>query len=140
MFGDLTYDFSPQWSVSVGGRYTNDKRHAKVLRQTLIFGGQPALGGSPPFGTGLVIATTSNFDGKRTDTAFTPRASVSFKPNPNHNFYVSYSKGFKGGGFDPRGQTSQAPTQSPQDVYDFMCRLVRAVKADIVGIVGPGLR
>src|SRR5262249_61129584 len=32
-FGDFTYDFSPQWSVSLGGRYTNDKRHAKVLRQ-----------------------------------------------------------------------------------------------------------
>jgi iron complex outermembrane receptor protein len=120
VFGDFTYDITPKWSVSLGGRYTNDKRHAKVLRQTYILGGQPALGGSNGFGTGIVIATTSDFDGRRTDTAFTPRASISFKPTPDHNFYISYARGFKGGGFDPRGQTSQAPSQSPQDVFDFM--------------------
>ena len=119
-FADFTYNFTPQLSVSVGGRYTDDKRHAHVLRQTDIFGGQLGLGGSPPYGVGLTIATTSNFTGTRVDRAFTPRASISFKPTPDHTLYVSYSKGFKGGGFDPRGQTSQAPTQSYQDIYNFM--------------------
>ena len=61
MFGDFTYDFSPEWSVSLGGRYTNDERRAKVLRQTYIRGGQPLLGGSPPYdqtgNTALVGAT-----------------------------------------------------------------------------------
>jgi iron complex outermembrane receptor protein len=120
VFGDFTYDFSPQWSLSLGGRFTNDKRHANVLRTTYILGGSPGLGGSDGFGVGIPIATTSNFEGRRTDTAFTPRASISFKPTPDHNIYISYSKGFKGGGFDPRGQSSQAPTQSPKDVFDFM--------------------
>jgi len=120
VFGDFTYDITPQWAVSLGGRYTNDKRDARVLRQTRLFGGHPELGGSNGFGVGTVIATTSNFEGKRTDTAFSPRASVSFRPNKDHNIYLSYARGFKGGGFDPRGQSSQAPTQSPQDVFDFM--------------------
>jgi iron complex outermembrane receptor protein len=119
-FADLTYNFSPQWSLSVGGRYTDDKRHAQILRQTLVFGGQALLGGSDGFSTGTVIATTSNFTGSRNDKAFTPRISLSFKPDPNNNLYVSYSKGFKGGGFDPRGQSSQAPSQSYQDIYNFM--------------------
>ena len=119
-FGDFTYDFTPLWSLSLGGRYTNDKRHARVLRQTYILGGQPLLGGSPPFGVGTVIATTSDFDGRRKDTAFTPRASIQFKPTSNHNLYLSYSKGFKGGGFDPRGQSTQAPSQSPEDIFEFM--------------------
>jgi iron complex outermembrane receptor protein len=119
-FVDLTYNFSPQWSLSVGGRYTDDKRHAKVLRQTYVFGGQPLLGGSDGFTTGIPVATTSDFDGKRDDKAFTPRASLSFKPTPDHNIYISYSRGFKGGGFDPRGQSSQAPTQAPQDIFNFM--------------------
>jgi iron complex outermembrane recepter protein len=69
---------------------------------------------------GIPIATTSDFEGKRKDTAFTPRASVSFKPNRDHNFYLSYSRGFKGGGFDPRGQSTQAPTQTPAGIYDYM--------------------
>jgi iron complex outermembrane recepter protein len=122
VFGDFTYDVSEQLSLSAGLRYTSDKRHAEVLRQSYILGGSPELGGSgafdqegTPFG-----APTSDFEGKRKDTAWTPRFSVSFKPNSDHNIYASYSRGFKGGGFDPRGQSTQAPTQSPQDVFDFM--------------------
>ncbi len=120
VFGDLTYDFTPQWSASIGGRWTTDNRQAHVLRQTYILGGQPDLGGSPPFGVGIPIATTSDFTGERTDDAFTPRVSINFKPTPDHNIYLSYSRGFKGGGFDPRGQSSQAPSQSPEDVFNFM--------------------
>jgi iron complex outermembrane receptor protein len=121
-FADLTYNFSDQWAVSAGGRYTNDHREAHVFRRNLILGGSPQLGGSPPFdATGVQLgAPTSDFDGTRTDKAFTPRVSVNFKPNPNNNIYISYSKGFKGGGFDPRGLTTQAPSQSPKDIYDFM--------------------
>ncbi|WP_344700144.1 TonB-dependent receptor [Sphingomonas limnosediminicola] len=120
IFGDFTYDFNPMWSVSLGGRWTTDNRRAHVLRQTYKFGGQPDLGGSSGFGDGTVIATTSNFNGERTDEAFTPRASINFKPNANQTLYLSYSKGFKGGGFDPRGQSTQAPSQDPQDVFNFM--------------------
>jgi iron complex outermembrane receptor protein len=43
------------------------------------------------------------FTGSRTDTDFTPRVSVSFKPGEDHNLYASWSQGFKGGSFDPRG-------------------------------------
>ena len=119
-FADFTYNFSEKWALSLGGRFTNDHRHAAILRQTRVGGGQPGLGGSGGFGVGTVIATTSNFTGSRTDKAFTPRISLSFKPNPNNNFYVSFSQGFKGGGFDPRGQSTQAPSQSYQDIYNFM--------------------
>ena len=120
IFGDFTYDFSPQWALSLGGRYTSDKREARVLRESYILGGQPALGGDAGFGTGIKIATTSDFEGSRKDTAFTPRASISFKPNRNHNIYLSYSRGFKGGGFDPRAQSTQAPVQTPEGIYDYM--------------------
>jgi iron complex outermembrane receptor protein len=127
IFGDFTYDISDQWSVSLGGRYTSDKRHARVFRANYILGGQPGLGGSNPFGVGVQLgAPTSDFDGKRKDTDFTPRASVSFKPNDDHNIYLSYAQGFKGGGFDPRGLTTATPRSDPQvpptaeEIYDFM--------------------
>ena len=126
IFGDFSYEISPQFAVSAGGRYTSDKRHAEVLRRTFILGGSPEFGGSPPFGEGLPLVTTSNFDGKRKDTAFTPRVSVSFKPNDDHHLYASWSKGFKGGGFDPRGQSLSAPDLdgvggvTPDEVYEFM--------------------
>jgi len=121
IFGDFTYDFSPQWSLSLGGRYTNDKRSVFIYKANYLGGGQPELGGSFGFGVGTRTgAPLSNFRGSRTDKAFTPRASVNFKPTPNHNIYLSYSKGFKGGGFDPRGNSTNAPSQTPQAIYDFM--------------------
>ena len=127
-FTDLTYNFSPQWAVSLGARYTNDKRHATVFRETLFNGGSPELGGSNGFGVGVPLgaaAVTSNFEGSRTDKAFTPRASVNFKPNENNNIYLSYSRGFKGGGFDPRGQSTAciAPTGgacNAEQLFNFM--------------------
>ena len=128
-FADFTYNFSEQWALSLGGRWTNDQRTAYILAQNRILGGQPGLGGSNGFGVGTVIpvtGTVTNFTGTRTDTAFTPRASINFKPTPDHNIYLSYSRGFKGGGFDPRGKASQAPV-SPgatlptyQQIYDFI--------------------
>ena len=105
IFGDFTYDFSPQFSVSAGGRYTWDYRDSTILRQNYVGGGSTVFGGlGIPFG-----APSTNFNGKGRYTKFTPRASVSFKPTPDHNIYASYSKGFKGGGFDPRGVGANAP-------------------------------
>ena len=121
VFGDFTFDLTDQFSVSAGGRYTNDKRRARILRRTFIGGLTDVFGG-----TATLIATTSDFNGNQTFKEFTPRASVSWKPNSNHNIYFSYSRGFKGGGFDPRGQSSGAPdfdgngTVSAQEVFDFL--------------------
>lgn len=121
VFGDFTYDFTEQWSVSAGGRYTEDKRGSQVLRQTMIGGTSEFFGGSA-----IPIATTSNFHGAETFDKFTPRVSLSWQPNDDNTLYVTYSEGFKGGGFDPRGQTSLAPdldgdgVVSEAEVFDFM--------------------
>ena len=128
-FADFTYNFTPQWALSLGGRWTDDQRTAYILAQSRILGGQPGLGGSNGFGVGTVLAvggTVTNFTGSRTDKAFTPRASINFKPTPDHNIYLSYSRGFKGGGFDPRGKATQAPVTpgatvpTYQQIYDFI--------------------
>ena len=124
LFADATFDLNEQFSFSAGARYTHDRRNARILRTSMIFGGSPEFGGDAGFGDGLVIATTSDFEGSRTDKAFTPRASISFKPSPDHHFYASWSKGFKGGGFDPRTQTTQAPDLDgdgvdADDVYEY---------------------
>ena len=104
-FADFTYDFSDRLSLSVGGRYTWDERSAKILRQNYLGGGSPTFGGAGiPFG-----APGTNFRGKKAFTKFTPRASLSFKPDPDSSIYVSFSQGFKGGGFDPRGAGVNAP-------------------------------
>ncbi|MEW4468257.1 TonB-dependent receptor [Parasphingorhabdus sp. JC815] len=121
IFGDFTYDLTDQFSVSVGGRYTSDKRSARILRTTFIGGLSDAFDGP-----GVPIAVTSDFNGSDTFKEFTPRASVSWKPDQNNNIYFTYSRGFKGGGFDPRGQTSATPdfnldgTVSDDEIFNFL--------------------
>jgi iron complex outermembrane receptor protein len=105
IFGDFTFDFTDQLSLAVGGRYTWDERKAQILRQNYLGGGSPVFGGrGVPSG-----APSTDFSGKAVFKKFTPRASLSFKPTPDHNLYASYSQGFKGGGFDPRGVGVNAP-------------------------------
>ena len=105
IFGDFSFDVTDRVSLSVGGRYTWDNRKASILRQNYLGGGSPVFGGAGvPFG-----APGTDFDGEEDFNKFTPRASISFKPTPDHNIYASYSKGFKGGGFDPRGVGANAP-------------------------------
>jgi iron complex outermembrane receptor protein len=121
VFADFTYDLTEQWSVAVGGRYTDDQRTSSVLRQTMIGGTSPLFGG-----TAIPIVTTSDFDGSNSFTKFTPRVSVQWEPNADMNLYATYSEGFKGGGFDPRGQTSATPdfngdgVVSEAEIFDFM--------------------
>ncbi|EMD83919.1 TonB-dependent receptor [Pacificimonas flava] len=121
IFGDFTYDLTERLSLSVGGRYTWDTRESVVRRQSLAGGFSDYFGGN-----GVPFAVTSDFTGKETFKEFTPRVSLSYQPNENHNFYATYSKGFKGGGFDPRGQTTLAPdldgdgTVSDEEVFDFI--------------------
>ncbi len=121
IFGDFTYSFTDQWSLSVGGRYTKDKRTSRVLRQTMIGGTSEYFGGSA-----IPIATTSDFNGSETFDKFTPRISIDYSPGIDHLLYASYSEGFKGGGFDPRGLTTAAPdidgdgVISEEEIFEFM--------------------
>jgi iron complex outermembrane recepter protein len=103
-YTDVSFDLADRWSASVGGRYTSDERDGRVFRETYL-----GLG-SPYFGNTTAVSITvpdpdgvPEFTGNRKDTDFTPRVSVSFKPSGDHNLYASWSQGFKGGSFDPRG-------------------------------------
>ncbi|MEL7719175.1 TonB-dependent receptor [Citromicrobium bathyomarinum] len=138
IFGDFSYDLTDQLSLSVGGRYTWDNRQASILRQNYLGGGSPVFGGAGvPFG-----APGTDFDGERDFKKFTPRASISFKPTPDHNIYASYSKGFKGGGFDPRGVGANAPdlnndgVRSDDEITAFLSFAPEEVDSYEVGYKG----
>ncbi|MGZ8347754.1 MAG: TonB-dependent receptor, partial [Allosphingosinicella sp.] len=121
IFGDFSYDFNDMFSVSLGGRYTWDQRTSDILRQVYLGGG-----GSPFFGgTGIPIILQSDFTGTADFEEFTPRASVSFHPAEDQTIYASYSAGFKGGGFDPRGVSTacrnpQGGACNADQLFDFM--------------------
>ncbi len=109
VYGDFTYELSDKWSVSVGGRYTEDKTTADVLREAWLGLGSGAF--DPSNTTSLFLATQTDYKGvERKDDQFTPRVSVSYKPADNLNLYATYAQGFKAGGFDPRAREDLDPT------------------------------
>ena len=135
LFADFTYQLTDQVDISVGGRYTVDERTSRVLRQTLVGGTSGFFGGSA-----VPIETTSDFDGSEEFTEFTPRFSVSYVPVDGQNLYFTWSEGFKGGSFDPRGQTSLAPDLDgdgdidEQDIFEFMLFQPETVSSYEVGL------
>ena len=113
VFTDLNIDLSDTLSLSVGARFTSDKRDSVVVRDTFLGLASPAFGAEDA--VSLIPAplldengneVVPRFEGSRTDEDFTPRISISWYPNEDIHLYASISQGFKGGGFDPRGDYS----------------------------------
>jgi iron complex outermembrane receptor protein len=98
-FADLSYRFTDQWSVSVGGRYTKDEKKGSVYRQNFTGIRSPLFGNSSAI-AGLL---RTNYTNERKFSEFTPRVSVSYEPSDLLTVYGSWGKGFKSGGFDMRG-------------------------------------
>jgi iron complex outermembrane receptor protein len=127
VFGEGTFDLTDTLSLTLGGRYTNDERVSRVVRQTFL--GVP----SPFFGNNAALSITApvvvngqqvvpTFNGAREDTDFTPRVILAWKPAEALNLYASFSEGFKGGGFDPRGNFANADVRAgfrPESVDSF---------------------
>ncbi|TCO75369.1 TonB-dependent receptor [Chromatocurvus halotolerans] len=104
-FADVTYNLTPQLSVSVGGRYTEDQRDADIFRGNYLGTGSPFLGND----SAVLLAATSDFEASRTFYDFSPRVNVSYLLNDDMTVYAGYSQGWKAGSFDPRGANFATP-------------------------------
>lgn len=138
IYGDFTYDFTPQLSLSLGGRYTWDQRQSRIFKANYLGGLTAEFGGNPI----QLGAAATDFRGVANFKRFTPRASLAFKPTGDHMFYVSYSQGFKGGGFDPRGSGTSAPdtnndgVRSYQEIYNYLAFKPESVTSYEIGWKG----
>jgi iron complex outermembrane receptor protein len=94
VFGQYTYAFNDQWSVTLGGRYTDETKDYFIDAFAV-----PNVPGGDDFSLfipdGAFTASSS-----ASWTEFTPRVSVQFAPSDNINTYFSYSEGFKSGGYN----------------------------------------
>ncbi|MCE3261051.1 MAG: hypothetical protein K0R43_130 [Pseudoduganella sp.] len=102
IYADASYSVSDTFSVSLGGRWTDDQREAAIFKRTYL-----GLAGSPNLGNPAAVGLAPNTDmGKgdlqRKDKKFTPKLGFGWKLAPEHNLYGTYQSGFKGGMFDPR--------------------------------------
>lgn len=115
-YADFTYDVTDALSISLGGRYTEDKTVADVTREVWL-----GLG-SGSFDTAnsgsLFLATQTGYQGlERKDSEFSPRIAVNYEITDNTNVYGSFSQGFKAGGFDPRARADLDPLGLSQEGF-----------------------
>ena len=81
VFGEVYIDITPELSVLGGIRYTKDDKTIRTASGTFALG---------PF-----------FEGEASFDAWTGRGSVTWQPTPDNNLYLTFSRGFKSGGFNP---------------------------------------
>jgi iron complex outermembrane receptor protein len=95
-FTQWTYDFTDRLGLTVGGRYTEDKK------------------GSYPDQYDFAAPTVKQVPVqwyRDTFSSFTPSASLQFRWNDDAMTYLSYSEGFKGGGWNSHFNSVLTPAQ-----------------------------
>ncbi len=108
-FTEWTFKFTDALSATAGIRYTKETKGL----QSIMFNVSPAtapepaiptalcpFAGLPPSQTGCLFLTTNRF--ARDFSATTKSASVQYRFNENVMTYLSWSEGFKSGGFNQR--------------------------------------
>jgi len=101
-FGQATYDFTDQLSLTAGLRYTNEKRtYDRFTTTTSTLGALNNLTFRFPGN----LPAPLNLDNSIQFNAWTPSVTLSFKPSTDSQIYASASRGFKAGGFNGRANS-----------------------------------
>jgi outer membrane receptor protein involved in Fe transport len=106
LFGEVYYDISDKVRLTTGLRYTDDKKEIELNPSNLLLPGR----GATPNGT---LDQVSRF--KET----TGRVNLNWHPTENNLVYLSYSKGYKGGGINNPDATSTSPSYDPEFVNAY---------------------
>jgi iron complex outermembrane receptor protein len=115
-FGQVDWQFTDQWTVTVGGRYSHDFKHID----------NDAVHGV----SGILFIIPNTFANQREAGwgKFTPKVSLRYQPTRDLNLYATVSQGFKSGGF-AASPTSVADTNPLRPEQATNVEL--GVKADI---------
>jgi iron complex outermembrane receptor protein len=108
LFGEATWKASERLSLTGGLRWTNEEKEFVFDNKTLNLAGQV---------TGQSISGRAD----KTWSAITPKLVAQYQWTPEVLQYVSYSKGFKSGGFDNRATRLDLATLpfAPEDVTTY---------------------
>jgi iron complex outermembrane receptor protein len=125
-FFDFSANLTDRLKVSLGARATRDAKRANVFRYFY-------LGATPsPYQHGAprpILQVRTQYDANKTFEQFTPRISVSYDLNDDLTTYASFSKGYKSGGWDMRGDAFI----TPQTTQGYKPEVVKTYEAGLKG-------
>lgn len=98
LFGQVDFKLAEAWTLSAGLRYSDEKK-GDLLRQSTLLPDNELLGlFTPNVIPDATPATTRNVS--RSWDAWTPRIGLEYRPVDDRLIYLTYSEGFKSGGFN----------------------------------------
>jgi iron complex outermembrane receptor protein len=98
-YGQATYDFTDRFSATLGMRYTREEKDFSVNARS-----EAGIPGGDPY---TLFQSEGPFSAaaKQDWDAFTPKAVLEYRFAEDVNTYLSYSYGFKSGGFNGQPDT-----------------------------------
>jgi len=98
VYADWTFDLGERFKLDLGARYTDEDKHAVALNRFYTDASYTTSWG-----------TAANFDKTVNFKNVSPKASLDYQFTPDIMGYLSYSRGFKSGGFNIRANTTAVP-------------------------------
>ena len=90
LFGEVTYDFTSEWSLTAGARIFDSSRKVSA------------------HGSGFLFTSSNPFNGTSSQTGFAPKAILEYRPSTHMTFYAQYSEGYRLGGLSADGPSGGA--------------------------------
>ena len=125
-FFDVSANFTDRFKVSLGARATRDHKRSTTFRYYYLGATRTPLQGGTPR---PILQVRTNYGAEKSFEQFTPRLSASYELTDDLNTYVSYSKGYKSGGWDMRGDA----VLTPQTIYGYQPETVDAYEWGLKG-------
>nr|WP_312811865.1 TonB-dependent receptor [Brevundimonas sp.] len=120
VFGEAYLNLPENMHLTAGLRYTNDKKTATPYPSQLLLGSWDTMGFGPVTGGKSVRGYSPLPDIKQSWGAVTGRLVLDWKPSDTVMGYVSYARGYKGGGVNPpRADIDQTVVQYHPQVETF---------------------
>lgn len=109
VFGNVSYDVTDKFELSLAGRYDKDSRRQFVL---------PIQTGSLP--AGCTVANTAGCTKHNTYDLFQPKVTARYKVSDNFNLFGSWGVGFRSGQFNQSGVAAAATAAGVNGVSDVV--------------------
>jgi iron complex outermembrane receptor protein len=129
-FVDINFDITDRLHLSLGGRYTLDDKTGDVFRATYLGATRSPLTGGT---VRAPLAIATDYTRSKSFDQFTPKVALSYDISDDVTGYLSFSQGFKSGGFDMRGDAAL----TPNTVNGYNPETVDSYEAGLKGRVGP---
>lgn len=139
-FGQATWHFAPQWSVTLGGRLNYEEKALDVAHRLInnrtgqegnaVIGGDgglPGIGYAPGPSPGgafifpIIIAGDTQFEAtrSRSDFNFIPKISVQYDWTDAAMLYASAARGYKSGGYNAQPVNDQQLGFDEEDALTY---------------------